>query len=165
MQVQKPDEGKQQMPTISVHSDDPRRPEVRLLIEQLDGYLMDLYPPQSNHLLSVELLAQPEVTFLTARVDGRLAGCGALINQGGEYAEIKRMFVVPEFRGLRIGRLLLEELEHRAEALGLDLARLETGVRQPEAIALYERAGYQRRGVFGTYTEDPLCIYMEKRLG
>ena len=43
--------------------------------------------------------------------------------------------------------------------------RLETGVRQPEALGLYETAGYQRRGPFGAYAEDPLCVFMEKRLG
>ena len=74
------------------------------------------------------------------------------------------MFVLPEFRGLKLGRRILEELENLARTSGLELARLETGIRQPEALLLYERAGYQRRGPFGDYSEDPLSIFMEKKL-
>lgn len=148
----------------AVQAEDPASPEVTALLAQLDQYLTGLYPPTSNHLLPVESLRQPGVTFLTARADGRLAGCGAFVNRDGAYAEIKRMFVLPEFRGLKIGRRILDELEERARAAGLRLARLETGVAQPEALRLYERAGYQRRGPFGAYPEDPLCIFMEKTL-
>jgi putative acetyltransferase len=144
--------------------DDPASPDARELIERLDKLMTGLYPAESNHLLPVEALRQPNVTFLTASVNGEVAGCGAFVNQGGEYAEIKRMFVLPEFRGLKLGRRILEELESRARAAGLALARLETGIHQPEALLLYERAGYQRRGPFGDYSEDPLSIFMEKKL-
>jgi putative acetyltransferase len=152
------------MRTITVQPDDPASPEARTLIEQLDEYQRDLYPLASNHLLPVEALRRPGVTFLTVRVDGRVAGCGTFVNQGGEYAEIKRMFVVPEFRGLQLGRRLLEELEARMRASGLTLARLETGIHQPEALRLYEKAGYRRRGPFGDYAENPLSVFMEKEL-
>jgi putative acetyltransferase len=151
------------MPTITVIVDDPASGDACNLLAQLDGYQTSLYPSESTHLLSVAALRQPNVTFLTAWVDGRAAGCGAFVNQGGEYAEIKRMFVVPEFRGLRLGRRLLEELESLIRASGLRCARLETGVAQPEALRLYEKAGYQRRGPFGDYSEDPLSVFMEKK--
>jgi putative acetyltransferase len=124
---------------------------------------MDLYPPESNHILPVDALRQPNVTFLTACADKRIAGCGSFVNQGA-YAEIKRMFILPEFRGRHIGRRLLEALESRARAAQLSIARLETGVSQPEAIRLYEKAGYQRRGAFGSYGDDPLSVFMEKKL-
>jgi len=149
---------------ILIQTDDPASPAARELIERLDILMSNLYPAESNHLLSVEALRQPNVTFLTAGLDGDVAGCGAFVNQGGEYAEIKRMFVLPEFRGLKLGRRILEELENRARASGLALARLETGIHQPEALILFERAGYQRRGPFGDYSEDPLSIFMEKKL-
>jgi len=74
------------------------------------------------------------------------------------------MFVLPEFRGLKLGRRILEELEKLAQASGLESARLETGVHQSEALLLYEKAGYQRRGPFGGYSEDPLSVFMEKKL-
>jgi putative acetyltransferase len=152
------------MPTITLRVDDPASPDACRLIAQLDAYQMRLYPQESNHLLSVEALRQPNVTFLTAWVDGRIAGCGAFVNREGEYAEVKRMYVVPECRGLRLGRRILEELECRIRASGLTCARLETGVRQPEALRLYEKAGYQRRGPFGEYAADPLSVFLEKAL-
>src|SRR5262245_25212782 len=152
------------MRRVRFQIEDPASPEARKLIEQLDGYLTGLYPAESNHLLPVDALRQPNVTFLTASVDGAVAGCGAFVNQDGEYAEIKRMFISPEFRGLKLGRRILEELETLARASGLELARLETGVHQTEALLLFEKAGYQRRGPFGDYSEDPLSIYMEKKL-
>src|SRR2546428_2944063 len=152
------------MRRIVIQVDDPASPAARALIKQLDELLTSLYPAESNHLLPVEALRQPKVTFLTASVDGEVAGCGAFVNQGGEYAEIKRMFVSPESRGLKLGRRILEELENHARASGLALARLETGIHQSEALLLYERAGHQRRGPFGDYSEDPLSIFMEKKL-
>jgi putative acetyltransferase len=152
------------MRDVLIQIDDPASPDARELIERLDKLMTSLYPAESNHLLPVEALRQPNVTFLTASVNGEVAGCGAFVNQGGEYAEIKRMFVLPEFRGLKLGRRILEELESRARVAGLALARLETGIHQPEALLLYERAGYQRRGPFGDYSEDPLSIFMEKKL-
>jgi putative acetyltransferase len=151
-------------PSVTVQVGDPASPAVRKLLEQLDRYLDALYPPESNHLLSVESLRKPNVVFLTARVDDQVVGCGAFVNQVGDYGEIKRMFVLPEFRGLKIGHHLLEQLETLARASGLKVARLEIGVSQPEAMQLYQRAGYQRRGPFGSYAEDPLSIFVEKAL-
>jgi len=152
------------MRDIEIQLTDPASSEARGLIDQLDAYLTGMYPRESNHLLPVEALREPNVVFLVARIDGRAAGCGAFVNQRGEYAEIKRMYVVPEFRGLQIGRRMLEALEARAQNAGLSVARLETGVWQPEALGLYERAGYERRGPFGSYREDPLSVFMEKKL-
>jgi putative acetyltransferase len=149
---------------IMVHVEDPASPDACTLIAQLDTYQTALYPPESNHLLPVEVLAQATATFVVARMDGRAAGCGAFVSHGGEYAEIKRMFVLPEARGLGIGRRILEEIERLIRAAGLPLARLETGIAQPEALRLYEKAGYQRRGPFGDYPNDPLSVFMEKKL-
>jgi len=149
---------------VTVQVSDPATVEARRLIAKLDEYLSDLYPAESNHLLSVEALQQPGVTFLLARVDGQAIGCGAFVNRGGEYAEVKRMFVLPEFRGLKVGWRILDELESRARDAGLALARLEAGVSQPQALQLYERAGYWRCGRFGDYPDDPLSVFMEKRL-
>ena len=152
------------MQQLTVQIDDPGSPAVADLIQQLDGYMTALYPPESNHLLPIESLRRPNVTFLSARVNGQVVGCGAFVNQDGQYAEIKRMYVLPEFRGLKIGYRVLAELESLAQQSGLKFARLETGVAQPEAIRLYEKAGYQRRGPFGSYASDPLSIFMEKSL-
>jgi putative acetyltransferase len=150
--------------TIALNVEDPGDSEVVRLIEQLDAYLQGLYPPECNHLMPVELLRQPNVTFIVARVDGRAAGCGAFVKHDAGYAELKRMFVLPEFRGLGLGHQILENLENRIEAAGLSVIRLETGVSQHPAVRLYQRFGYQVRGPFGDYGEDPLSIFMEKAL-
>lgn len=149
---------------IIIRVDDPASSAARDLIERLDRFLTGLYPAESNHLAPVEALRRSNVTFLTASVDGEVAGCGAFVNQNGAYAEIKRMFVLPEFRGFKLGRRILEELENLARASGLELARLETGIHQSEALLLYEKSGYHRRGPFGDYSEDPLSVFMEKKL-
>lgn len=147
-----------------VRRDDPTSAAARELIGQLDEYQNTLYPAQSNHLVPVEALTEPNVTFLTASADGRLVGCGAFVNHDSQYAEIKRMYVPPEFRGFGIARQILSTLESLALENGLTVARLETGINQPEAVSIYERAGYSRRGPFGSYSEDPLSIFMEKKL-
>jgi putative acetyltransferase len=152
------------MQTIAVQADDPGSPHARRLIAELDAFLVSRYPMESNHLVPVEALRQPNVAFLTAWVDGQVAGCGAFLKHGAEYAEIKRMFVLPAFRGLRVGRRLLDALEVLIRDAGLALVRLETGIFQPEAHRLYERAGYQRCGRFGDYADDPLSVFMEKKL-
>jgi putative acetyltransferase len=104
------------------------------------------------------------VLFLVARdVGGQAVGCAALVNRGG-YGEVKRMFVEEAGRGRGIGRKLLEQLLMFARMSGLQVLRLETGIHQPEAIALYERAGFTRCEPFGDYRPDPLSLFMEKQL-
>src|SRR5580692_1643412 len=139
------------MPTIAVKIEDPGSAEVVCLIEQLDTYLSTLYPPECNHLMPVEMLRQSNVTFVVARVDGRAAGCGAFVKHDAGYAELKRMFVHPEFRGSGLGRLILENLESLIASSGLVVIRLETGVSQEPAVRLYQRFGYLVRGPFGGY--------------
>ena len=91
-------------------------------------------------------------------------GCGAVV-LSAQYGEVKRMFVKPKDRRHGVGNALLRFLEQEAVRRGCTLLRLETGVKQPAAIALYERSGFTRRGPFGSYPNDPLCVFMEKRLG
>ena len=98
--------------------------------------------------------------FLVARDDdGAALGCGGLRVLDDTTVEIKRMYVRPAARGRGLGGELLRALEAEATRLGADRVLLETGRRQPEAIALYERAGYRRVPCFGPYAgvEDSLC--------
>ncbi|WP_374603740.1 GNAT family N-acetyltransferase [Niveibacterium sp.] len=142
---------------------DPGEPAIRDLIAELDALMHALYPAESNHLLDFETLRQPYVRFLAAQLAGDVVGCGAYVAYS-DYAEIKRMFVAPRCRGLGIARRLLATLEADAVKAGLPLTRLETGIHQPEALSLYERAGYRTRPPFGNYAEDPLSVFMEKAL-
>jgi putative acetyltransferase len=153
------------MQNVVVQVSNPVAPEAYAMIEQLDCYLGSLYPAEHNYLLSVQELQQPSVTFLTASVSDEIVGCGALVNQDGAYGEVKRMFVLPAFRGLSIGRRLLDELEGYARGQGLTIVRMETGIYQPEALRLFEWAGYQNCEPFGTYSVGPFSVFLEKQLG
>src|SRR5262245_11512786 len=135
------------------------------LIQALDRYLAGLYPPESNHLLSMEELLEPNVSIVVAEnsFDNSLVGCGALvINEG--FCEIKRMFVLPSARGKGAGFMLLRSLENIALEKGFEKVYLETGIHQPEAAGLYEKAGYKRTEAFGSYSPDPLSVFMVKEL-
>ena len=139
-------------------------PRARRLVGELDRLQTALYPAESNHLDPVETLERDNVTFLAAFVAGEAVGCGAVKRMPGGYGEIKRMYVEPDARGRGAGRALVRALESDLLAHGIDLARLETGARQPEALALYEQCGYVRRPPFGDYPDDPLSVFFEKRL-
>jgi len=102
--------------------------------------------------------------FLVVRSAGRPVGCGAVRRLDAQTAEIKRMYVVTDFRGQGVARRLLAALESESAALGISRLVLETGVRQPEALALYERAGFSRIPAFGEYVGSPLSVCMAKRL-
>jgi putative acetyltransferase len=153
---------------LIINTETPDQPEVRDMLARLDAYCAALYPAESNHLMDVASLMQGDVLFLVARdVDGAAVGCAALVNRqahGSDYGEVKRMFVDERRRGLGTGRKLLEHLAMFARMSGLSMLRLETGIHQPEAIALYERMGFVRRAPFGDYKEDPLSLFMEMRL-
>jgi putative acetyltransferase len=133
----------------------------RALIAQLDAYLQALYPAESNHLVPVDSLRGPDVVFLVARLGTDVVGCGALVDRAGQYGELKRMYVRPDRRGAGVGRAILAALAAQARARGLRILRLETGNAQPEALALYERAGFGRCDPFGPYRDDPLSLFLE----
>jgi len=149
---------------IEIALEDPARPEVAPLLQASDAYMASLYPAESNHMLDVAQLRQPEVAFLVARVDGKALGCGAVVDSGEGWAEVKRMFVCPAARGLNLGRRLLDEIEAIATRRGARVLRLEMGGAQPEALGLYRSAGFVEIGPFGAYAPDPLSIFMEKHL-
>ena len=147
---------------MEIKIEDPGKPETRALLEASSVYMGALYPAESNHLLSVESLQRPEVTFVVARIEERAVGCGAVVQVGAGWAELKRMFVSPAARGRKVGWRLLQKLEAIAAERGATLLRLETGIRQPEALALYRSAGFVEIGPFGQYQADPLSLFMEK---
>jgi putative acetyltransferase len=139
-------------------------PDAVPLISELEAELAQHYPAESRHGYSVEKLLQEGVAFFVARVQGRPAGCGGVQIFGTEYAELKRMYVRPEFRGRRIGKLMLDCLAARPQEAGVRVLRLETGIHQSAAIRLYEAYGFRRRTAFAPYRDDPLSLYYEKSL-
>jgi putative acetyltransferase len=142
----------------------PDTPEITALIDALDAFQKPLYPAQSHHGIDMQALTAPGVVFAVARdATGQACGCGAIVlmRDGGE---LKRMYVPPEARGRGLGTALLRFLEAQARARGCAVLRLETGIRQPDALRLYARAGYLERGPFGAYSADPNSVFMEKAL-
>ena len=93
-------------------------------------------------------------------VDNTAIGCGAFKAYDEKTVEIKRMYVLPPFRGQRIAAGVLRELEHWAAELGYTACLLETGKKQPEAIALYQREGYNIIPNYGQYAgvENSVCM-------
>ena len=140
------------------------QPDIIALIDALDAYQGALYPPESNYHLSVAELMQPNVLFSVARDDdGTALGCGAIVLLDG-YGELKRMYVQPAKRGHGIAKAIITFLEREATRHECGILRLETGIHQAEALGLYERAGYSRRGPYGDYPPDPLSVFMEKKI-
>ena len=160
------------MPTeIVIRPERADHPQVVALLGALDAYLATLYEPEANHILSVQELLAPEVTLLAAWQGDRIVGTGAVRRRAGvpetggaSYGEVKRMFVEPSLRGQRIAGRMLAALEEALRGQGIPLALLETGRDQPEAVRLYERCGYTRRGPFGGYADNGLSLFFSKSL-
>jgi putative acetyltransferase len=93
-------------------------------------------------------------------VDHKAAGCGAFKKFDEQQVEIKRMFVLPGYRGHGLGHQILKELELWAMELNYSACILETGKKQPEAIRLYQKAGYSIIKNYGQYehVENSVCM-------
>jgi putative acetyltransferase len=99
---------------IVIRFDRPDSDDGRRLIECLDADLLQRYPAIAIHGLHPQDVADPNLTFLVASVDGQAVGCGALRYLEPGVGEVKRMFVLPEFRGRGIARHILMALESTA---------------------------------------------------
>ncbi|MEQ9188647.1 MAG: GNAT family N-acetyltransferase [Cryomorphaceae bacterium] len=97
-------------------------------------------------------------------VAGQAAACGAIKEYDRASAEVKRMFTQPQFRGKKLGAKVLKELENWASDLGYTRCILETGLRQPEAIRLYEREGYERIANYAPYEGVSNSVCFQKRI-
>jgi putative acetyltransferase len=145
---------------------DPQAADVKALVAVSDDFYEGLYPEESNHLEALDDLDKPNVLLVGCRVDGALVASGAakLMDDDGDYAEIKRVFVLGNYRGRGLSARIMNHLENELQKRGVWLFRLETGVRQPEALGLYRKLGYHERGPYGAYGPDPLSVFMEKRI-
>ncbi len=131
---------------------DPRHPDARFCVR---AYFSELarrfesgFDPAQSIPAQDDELTPPAGVLLVARLHGQPAGCAALKFHDGQPAEIKRMWVAPEARGLGLGRRLLDEVEARAAARGVTALRLETNRALTEAIGLYRAAGYREVAAF-----------------
>ena len=99
---------------------------------------------------------------VVAYEEGVAVGCGAIKEYAKNVAEIKRMFVRAEWRGRGIAKSILSELERWASELNFSQCILETGIKQPEAIALYQKSGYEMIPNYGQYSQVENSVCMKK---
>ncbi|MGH6997141.1 MAG: GNAT family N-acetyltransferase [Phenylobacterium sp.] len=150
------------MTEFRITMEPPEGDEVAELLRERDAYFDALYVEEDRNARSVDL-TQDSLVFFTVRGAERLVGCAALV-QWPDFGELKRFFVRAECRGMGLGRRLVQAIEAEARRRGCARLMLETGVLQPDAIALYRGQGFRERAPFGAYTDDPLSVFMEKAL-
>ena len=137
--------------------------DFRAMVVSLDEELNERYGAQMeffgphNHSADVQ-------QALVIYVEGAPVGCGCFKPFSTDSVEMKRIFVLPAFRGRRLARALMAELEAWAYEIGFSFAVLETGILQPEAIRLYEAAGYARIPNYAPYIGVKESVCYQKTL-
>lgn len=153
---------------LQVPAGDPRL--VRLATEQQQE-LAVRYAETPDHGYAQPPLDPDAIWLLLLTPDGRPAGCVAVQplahtvpGAPAEVGEIKRLYVAPDDRGQGLSRLLMAEAETQAARAGYRSLQLETGLRQPEALALYRHLGYTTIAPYGHYRDSPLSVCLHKVL-
>jgi GNAT superfamily N-acetyltransferase/DNA-binding MarR family transcriptional regulator len=151
---------------LRIAIEDPATPDARWCFEQYFAELNQRFETGFNPALSIpadpQELTRPAGVLLIARLGDRPVGCGALKLHSNEPAELKRMWIAPDARGIGLGRRLLEELERTAREAGAAVIRLETNHALKEAILLYRRSGYAEVDAFN---DEPYAHHwFQKRL-
>lgn len=146
-------------------------PDAALLVEEVQGEYVARYGGRDETPIEPTYFAEPMGAFFVGYLDGRPVATGAwrrradvLVDGTSNTAEIKRMYVAPLAQRRGLARLMLAHLEDTARAAGVEVMVLETGIRQPEAIALYESSGYLPIAGFGYYKDAPLSRCMARSL-
>jgi len=138
-------------------------PDFQALVHLLDAYLAEKDGDQHSYYAQYNKLDKIQ-HVVVARDENRAVGCGAFKKYDEQTVEIKRMFVHPDYRGQRVGKLILNELEKWASELGFQDCILETGWRQEEAVRLYQRSGYEIIPNYDQYVGLENSVCMKKRV-
>lgn len=147
-------------------------PDAALLVEEVQGEYVVRYGGRDDTPIEPAYFATPRGAFFVGYLDGDPVATGAWRRREDvEFAgtrltaEVKRMYVAPRARGRGLARAVLAHLERTAHAAGAEAMVLETGLAQPEAIALYESCGYVATAGFGFYRDAPLSRCFGRLLG
>jgi len=133
------------------------------LVKQLDAYLA--VKDGRDHAFYDQYNKLDKIKHVVVAYDNHQpVGCGAIKEYDSNTMEVKRMFTLPECRGKGIATKLLNELEKWTIELGYEKCILETGKRQPEAIALYKKNGYKSIPNYGQYTGMDNSVCFEKEM-
>jgi len=153
---------------FDIEREEKLAPDTIDMVLEVDNYLRSLYPADCCYGFKPNQLEDPSIYFFVVRDNGFPIACAGIKIYGDDpddrYAEVKRMYVRPSHRGKGLAKRLLNKLEGESKVLGFSIIRLETGIRQPEAIVLYEKVGYKKRSVFGEYRVSDLNVFYEKLL-
>lgn len=151
---------------VEVRKASPLTEPAASLVAQLDAEIQGRYGEPLGLDLSIdaEEVEDGLGAFALAWVAGAAVGCGAVRLIESDKVELKRMFVVPEFRRQGAAKALLQFLEGEAAALGARMVVLETVATPPDAVALYRAAGYFQIPNFGPYINSQISYCMRKRL-
>jgi putative acetyltransferase len=140
---------------IKTGAEDVRSYESQLLINQLSKELAELYQVSDGSAgFKPEDVEVPRAAFVVSRINGHPVGCGAIRPLSEHSVEVKRMYTAPGYRNKGVAKAILAELERLAIEFGYRNIKLQTGPKQPEAIALYERVGYYQIPRFSGDWED-----------
>ena len=146
-------------------------PDASRLVDDVQAEYVERYGGQDESPIDPLMFDPPHGTFLVGYAGEAPVATGAwrrrtdLVALGTRaVAEIKRMYVVPAARGAGHARTVLAELERTAAEAGIEALVLETGLRQPEAIALYTSAGYEPVPKFGHYKDSELSRCFGRRI-
>jgi GNAT superfamily N-acetyltransferase len=139
-------------------------PVAQHLIERVQQEYVVRYGGRDAAVVDPAEFSPPFGLFLVAEVGGAPAGCGGWRAHADGAAELKRMYVEPAFRRRGIAALVLAELERTAAGAGHHRLLLNSGDRQPEALALYARAGYAPVTGYGVYADEPGAVFLGKDL-
>ena len=138
-------------------------PDAALLVEDVQGEYVARYGGRDETPLEPGYFDPPQGAFFVGYLEDRPVATGAWrrrtdvrVGESSTTAEVKRMYVVPSARGRGLARAVLAHLEQTARTAGAEVMVLETGTRQPEAIALYESSGYTSIPGFGFYRDAPI---------
>ena len=137
--------------------------DFKLLVEQLDQELWSRYGEEEAAYAPLNKI-ENNSTVVLAYFNQQPVGCGCFKTHDVLTAELKRMFVKPEHRGKGVGPAIINELEAWARQLSFSRIVLETGIKQPDAIALYKKSGYVIIPSYPPYDNMETSICMSKSL-
>ncbi|MEO0061976.1 MAG: putative N-acetyltransferase YsnE [Pseudomonadota bacterium] len=154
------------MNRYAIRADDVTAPDVVALLEFHLAEMHRFSPPESCHVMPVERLRQPDVTFFSAWHDGQLAAVGAIKQIDARRGELKSMRAAPAYRGKGAGQAMLDHLIAVARERGYGWLGLETGTPEPflPAFRLYSRNGFAECAPFEGYVPDVYSRFMELQL-
>jgi putative acetyltransferase len=154
------------MTDLRIVPDDLTGPQILALLQLHLDEMHQWSPPESVHAMPAERLRQPDVSFFAAWDGDTLAGCGAIKHLDEGHGELKSMRAAPAYRGLGVGRAILDRLLAEARARGYAQVSLETGRPAPfhPAQALYRANGFVECPPFGDYVSDDFSLCMTRRL-